>query len=67
VPEILRTTELSVAGPTVRDMETTGTRGTLRLVRPDETATSTDDLSVEDYWAQVQALRDDLARLRPAN
>jgi hypothetical protein len=50
-------------------METTGTKRTLRVVRPDETeaALSTDELSTEDYWAQVQALRDDLARLRPAN
>ncbi len=53
-------------------METTGTKRALRVVRPDETpATATDEPSVEDYcidyWAQVRSLRDDLARLRPAN
>ena len=53
-------------------METTGTKRALRVVRPDETpTTATDEPSVEDhcidYWAQVQSLRDDLARLRPAN
>jgi hypothetical protein len=57
-------------------METTGTRRTLRVVRPDETeATSAAERSTEDdcadycadYWAKVQALRDDLVRLRPAN
>ena len=49
-------------------METTGRERTLRVVRPDETrATSTEEVSVEDYWAQVQTLRDDLAGLRLAN
>jgi len=40
----------------------------LHVVRPDEAAAAGhEELSVEDYWAQVQALRADLARLRPAN
>jgi hypothetical protein len=30
-----------------------------------ETTQSTPPLSTEDYWAQVQALRETLARLRP--
>jgi hypothetical protein len=38
----------------------------LRVVRPDEPApTDAPPPSAEDYWARVQALRDDLARLRP--
>ena len=53
-------------------METTGTERALRVVRPDETAgTAGEARAPEDdraaYWSQVQALRDDLARLRPAN
>ncbi len=60
--------ELSVVRSSVRDMETTRTTRALRVVRPDEApAVEPDELSVEDYWAQVQALRADLARLRPAN
>jgi hypothetical protein len=31
-----------------------------------ETTETTSMLSTEDYWAAVQALRDELARLRPA-
>ncbi len=46
----------------------------LRVVRPGETdrtnrqtAYDAGTLSTEDYWARVQALREDLVRLRPAN
>lgn len=54
-------------------METTRTTRALRLLRPDETPKHgkrpADEPvpGTEDYWARVQALRDDLARLRPAN
>ena len=53
-------------------METTGTERALRVVRPDETAGAAGEARAlegdrTDYWSQVQALRDDLARLRPAN
>lgn len=60
-------------GPSVRVMEMEGTTRRLRVVRPDETRETDDrtpgddEASTEDYWARVQALRDDLARLRPAN
>jgi hypothetical protein len=60
--------EVSVAGPSVVRMETTRTTRVLRVVRRNDLpAEPSDELSVEDYWAQVQALRADLARLRPAN
>ncbi len=51
-------------------MDETGTAPALRVVRPEETAgTQTYDAapSTETYWARVQQLRGDLARLRPAN
>jgi hypothetical protein len=61
-------------------MKTTGTTRALRVVRAEETLASgapaeetlasgvvDEELTVEEYWAQVQALRSDLARLRPAN
>jgi hypothetical protein len=55
-------------------METTGTKRALRVVRPDETHGTDGDTaydarasSTEDYWARVQALREDRERLRPAN
>jgi hypothetical protein len=60
---------LSVVGPSVPSMETRGTTRPLRVVRPDETRETGDpaDDDTEDYWARVQALRDDLSSLRPAN
>ena len=51
-------------GPTVPRMSTNETAPPLRVVRDDER--SPVDLEREDYWARVQALRDDLARLRSA-
>ena len=72
VLEIARWAELSAPGPSVRSMKTTGTERALRVVRPDETAGAAGEARAlegdrTDYWSQVQALRDDLARLRPAN
>ena len=70
---------LSVVGPSVRCMDTTATVRALRLVRPADTDTTTDDAAEEAlplrrespareaYWARVQALRADRDRLRPAN
>ena len=50
-------------------METTDTKSGLRVVGPDEAdGTPVDpEPATEAYWTRVQALRDDLARLRPAN
>jgi hypothetical protein len=62
-------------------MDTIGTPRTLRLLpdhpedrdradRPDQAgdpAAVTGAPAREDYWSQVQTLRADLARLRPAN
>ncbi len=44
----------------------------VRLLRPHDPVPDGDPSpppasAVEDYWARVQALREDLARLRPAN
>ena len=50
--------------PTVPGMSTNETAPPLRVVRDDER--SSVDREREDYWARVQALRDDLARLRSA-
>ena len=50
--------------PTVPGMSTNETAPPLRVVRDDER--SPGDREREDYWARVQALRDDLARLRSA-
>jgi hypothetical protein len=45
-------------------MSSDDTAHALRLVRDDER--SPVEREREDYWARVQALRDDLARLRSA-
>ncbi len=50
--------------PTVPHMSTNETAPPLRVVRDDER--SPVEREREDYWARVQALRDDLARLRSA-
>jgi len=62
--ETERRPELSAAGPTVPGMSTSEETRTLRVVHDDERAPG--DREREDYWAQVQALRADLARLRSA-
>jgi hypothetical protein len=56
--------ELSVLGPTVPHMDSTDRQPTLRVVADEPAAP---EETREDYWAQVQALRADLRRLRPAN
>ena len=61
--------KLSERRPTVATMTENSSR-TLRLVREDEPqrpAAPAPEPSTEDYWAQVRALRADLADLRPAN
>ena len=58
--------KLSVARPTVSDMENNVTIRSLRVV-DEQVAASESETAREEYWAQVQALRADLARLRPAN
>jgi hypothetical protein len=60
----VRSAELSPVGPTVPRMSTNETAPPLRVVRDDER--STVDREREDYWARVQTLRADLARLRSA-
>jgi hypothetical protein len=45
-------------------MSTNETAPPLRVVRDGERSLA--DREREDYWARVQALRDDLARLRSA-
>jgi hypothetical protein len=62
--EFERGSELSAAGPTVPGMSTNETTPPLRVVRDDERSPA--DREREDYWARVQALRADLARLRSA-
>jgi hypothetical protein len=62
--ETERRPELSAAGPTVPGMSTSEETRTLRVVHDDEP--SPGDRDREDYWARVQALRADLARLRSA-
>ena len=62
--ETERLAELSEVGPTVPRMSTNETAPPLRVVRDDER--SPVEREREDYWARVQALRDDLARLRSA-
>ena len=62
--EFERAPELSAAGPTVPGMSTSEETRTLRVVHDDERAPG--DREREDYWARVQALRADLARLRTA-
>jgi hypothetical protein len=66
--ERLLNEKLSVGVLTVTNMDTT-TAQTLRVVRSDEDPAPAPPSTgtQEEYWAQVQALRADLARLRPAN
>ena len=47
-------------------MENNVTIRSLRVV-DEQVAASESETAREEYWAQVQALRADLARLRPAN
>ena len=62
--ETERDRKLSAVGPTVPGMSKDETVRPLRVV-PDEERSRV-DREREDYWASVQALRDDLARLRSA-
>jgi hypothetical protein len=48
-------------------MDSTRKPSALHLVTDEEPRDPPTGLSREEYWAQVQALRADLARLRPAN
>jgi hypothetical protein len=47
-------------------MDTRDENPSLRVVRTDETGREPAGPATEDYWARVQALREDLARLRSA-
>jgi hypothetical protein len=47
-------------------MENNRTTRSLRVVE-EQVAASETEAAREEYWAQMQALRADLARLRPAN
>jgi hypothetical protein len=61
--------KLSVQAPTVLDMDTTRRLRAVEAPEPAEpgSAPRTQDAGAEEYWARVQELRADLARLRPAN
>ena len=65
--------KLSADRPTVLDMDSTPRLGVVEPARtvlhaePAAAPGSGVDRATEDYWARVQQLRTDLARLRPAN